>query len=92
MTCWALRMSNALMVTSSEASVARRARAPCRPCAGHKPRGGILGHMLDTRCICWRIWVVITQNGIRYAVCVWPDTGAELATAVSQRNLRSRLS
>ena len=76
-------------VTSREALLARRTRPPCRPRAGLMPRGGIWGYMLDTSSISWHLdpsdRVVITPYRIRNAVCVWSDSRAELATAVSQR-------
>ena len=76
--------------------MARRTRPPCRPRAGLMPRGGIWGYMLDTGSISWHLdpsdRVVITPYRIRNAVCLWSDSRAELATAVSQRQLRSRLS
>ena len=87
---------NALHGDFKGGSMARRTRPPCRPRAGLMPRGGIWGYMLDTGSISWHLdpsdRVVITPYRIRNAGCVWSDSRAELATALSQQQLRFRLS
>eukprot|EP00320_Phaeocystis_rex_P021334 CAMPEP_0119079712 /NCGR_PEP_ID=MMETSP1178-20130426/108831_1 /TAXON_ID=33656 /ORGANISM="unid sp, Strain CCMP2000" /LENGTH=136 /DNA_ID=CAMNT_0007062253 /DNA_START=170 /DNA_END=577 /DNA_ORIENTATION=+ len=74
-------------VTSREALLAasHTVALPAALALGLMPRGGIWGYMLDTSSISWHLdpsdRVVITTYRIRNAVCVWSDSGAELATA-----------